>query len=100
MCSGGRVLHHLKHRLPDRRNEVLLVGYQAQGTRGRRLQEGAATVRIHGGEIPVRARVTSLSVLSAHADQQEILRWLRGFQRPSRRFSCTASPRRGTPSTE
>ncbi|MGH2605085.1 MAG: MBL fold metallo-hydrolase RNA specificity domain-containing protein, partial [Anaerolineales bacterium] len=82
MISGGRILHHLKHRLPDPRNEVLLVGYQAQGTRGRRLQEGAETVRIHGGEIPVRARVTSLSGLSAHADQQEILRWLRGFRRP------------------
>jgi metallo-beta-lactamase family protein len=82
MATGGRVLHHLKHRLPDHRNTVLLVGYQAAGTRGRTLQDGAKFVRIHGGDIPVRAHVETVTGLSAHADQNEILRWLGGFRRP------------------
>ena len=82
MATGGRVLHHLKQRLPDHRNTVLLVGYQAEGTRGRALQEGAASIKIHGEMIPVRARVETIDGLSAHADRHEILRWLRGFQRP------------------
>ena len=80
MATGGRVLHHLKQRLPDDRNTVLLVGYQAAGTRGRSLQEGAKAVRIHGGDIPVRARVETVDGLSAHADQGELLRWMRGFK--------------------
>lgn len=81
MATGGRVLHHLKHRLPDERNTVLLVGYQAAGTRGRTLQEGAKFLRIHGGDVPVRARVETVDGLSAHADQSELLRWARGFQK-------------------
>jgi metallo-beta-lactamase family protein len=86
MATGGRVLHHLKHRLPDHRNTVLLVGYQAEGTRGRALQEGARAIKIHGETIPVRARVETIDGLSAHADRNEILRWLRGFRRPP---ACT-----------
>ena len=82
MATGGRVLHHLKHRLADARNTVLLSGYQAAGTRGRQLHDGAASVRIHGDEIPVRAAVRSIDGLSAHADRNELLRWLRGFERP------------------
>lgn len=82
MATGGRVLHHLKRRLPDHRNTVLLVGYQAEGTRGRALQEGAAVLKIHGETIPVRAKVETIDGLSAHADRGEILRWLRGFRRP------------------
>jgi metallo-beta-lactamase family protein len=82
MATGGRVLHHLKQRLPDHRNTVLLVGYQAAGTRGRALQEGASAVRIHGQDVPVRARVETVDGLSAHADQGELLRWMRGFRRP------------------
>jgi metallo-beta-lactamase family protein len=82
MATGGRVLHHLKRRLPDHRNTVLLVGYQAAGTRGRALQEGARFVRIHGEDVPVRARVETVDGLSAHADQSELLRWMRGFTRP------------------
>ncbi len=85
MATGGRVLHHLKQRLPDHRNTVLLVGYQAEGTRGRALQDGAAALKIHGEMIPVRARVETIDGLSAHADRREILRWLRGFRRPPRR---------------
>ena len=84
MATGGRVLHHLAHRLPDARNTVLLVGYQAAGTRGRALQEGAKFVRIHGADVPVRARVETVDGLSAHADQTELLRWMHGFQKPPR----------------
>ena len=76
MASGGRVLHHLKLRLPDRRNTVLFVGYQANGTRGRRLIEGEPEVKIHGQMIPVKAHITQISGLSAHADAEELLMWL------------------------
>jgi metallo-beta-lactamase family protein len=82
MATGGRILHHLALRLPDTRTTVLLVGFQAEGTRGRALQEGARHVRIHGHDVKVRAQVETLDGLSAHADQSEILRWLRGFRRP------------------
>jgi metallo-beta-lactamase family protein len=84
MLSGGRVLHHLKHRLPDPRSTVLLTGYQAEGTRGRALQEGKKTIRIHGQDVPVRASIETIDGLSAHADQSEILRWLRGFDQAPR----------------
>lgn len=82
MITGGRVLHHLKRRLPDHRTTVLLVGYQAAGTRGRTLQDGARELRMHGREVPVRARIETLHGLSAHADRGEILQWLGGFERP------------------
>lgn len=82
MATGGRVLHHLKASLPDARNTVLFVGYQAAGTRGRALVDGARTVRIHGEEVPVEATVTQLETMSAHADSTEILRWLGGFRKP------------------
>lgn len=82
MITGGRILHHLQQRLPDEKNAVLLVGYQAAGTRGRALSEGAATLRMYGRDVPVRARVEAIDGLSAHADQAEILRWLSGFRRP------------------
>ncbi|MCC6163755.1 MAG: MBL fold metallo-hydrolase [Acidobacteria bacterium] len=82
MATGGRVLHHLKQILPDARNSVMFVGYQAAGTRGRTLVDGATTVRIHGEQVPVAARIVKNDQMSAHADQQEILRWLRGFTRP------------------
>ncbi len=82
MATGGRVLHHLRHRLPDPRTTVLFVGYQAAGTRGWLLKDGAKEIRIFGEEIPVRARVMVSDAYSAHADQGEILRWLGGFKRP------------------
>lgn len=84
MATGGRILHHLKRRLPDARTTVLLAGFQAAGTRGRALQDGATHVRIHGRDVPVRARIEILEGLSAHADREEILRWLGGFARAPR----------------
>ncbi|MEP6919377.1 MAG: MBL fold metallo-hydrolase, partial [Acidobacteriota bacterium] len=87
MATGGRVLHHLKAALPQARNTVLFVGYQAAGTRGRSLVDGATTVKIHGELIPVKARVAIIESMSAHADSNEILRWLGGFANPPR-LSC------------
>jgi metallo-beta-lactamase family protein len=84
MATGGRILHHMKLRLPDRRTTVLLAGFQAAGTRGRLLQEQTPEIRIHGQEIKVRARVDTLDGLSAHADQGELLQWLSGFDEPPR----------------
>ena len=76
MATGGRVLHHLAAALPDVRNTALFVGYQAAGTRGRQLVDGARDVRIHGRSIPVNAAVARIDSMSAHADRGEILRWL------------------------
>jgi metallo-beta-lactamase family protein len=85
MATGGRVLHHLKAALPDGRNTVLLVGFQAEGTRGRQLLEGASSVKIHGQWIPVKAAIGHVESMSAHADSGEILRWLGDFERPPKR---------------
>jgi metallo-beta-lactamase family protein len=82
MATGGRVLHHLRQRLPDPRTTVLLVGFQPEGTRGWSLQNGAATLRIHGEDVPVKARVASVSGFSAHADEAELSRWLATFPSP------------------
>jgi metallo-beta-lactamase family protein len=84
MATGGRVLHHLKAALPDSRNTVLFVGYQAAGTRGRQLVDGDKTVKIHGEMIPVEAQIALVESMSAHADSNEILRWLGGFTQPPR----------------
>jgi metallo-beta-lactamase family protein len=82
MATGGRILHHLKAALPNPRHTVLFVGYQAAGTRGRKLAEGADSVKIHGQLIPVAARIERIDSMSAHADADEILRWLREFTTP------------------
>jgi metallo-beta-lactamase family protein len=84
MATGGRVLHHLAHYLPDPASAVIFVGYQGAGTRGRRLQDGEKEVKIHGQMVEVNAHIESISSLSAHADAAEILRWLGGFKRPPR----------------
>jgi metallo-beta-lactamase family protein len=87
MATGGRVLHHLKSFATDPKNTILFSGYQAAGTRGRAMVQGAREIKIHGEWIPVRAVVDNLSVLSAHADSNELIRWLSGFQRePARVF--------------
>ncbi len=84
MITGGRVLHHLAQRLPDSRSSVLLVGYQAEGTGGQALQNGAKFLRIHGEQVPVRAEIVDIGQLSAHAGKSELLRWLSGIQAPPR----------------
>lgn len=84
MATGGRVLHHLARRLPDPATTVLFPGYQAAGTRGRALVDGARTLRIFGQQVTVRAHVEKLDGYSAHADQAEILRWL---------ATCPGAPR-------
>ena len=81
MATGGRVIHHLEAALPDPRNTVLFVGYQAAGTRGRQLVDGAPTVRMKGRDVSVSARIEKLDSMSAHADAGEILRWLGAFKR-------------------
>jgi metallo-beta-lactamase family protein len=82
MATGGRVLHHLARALPDARNTVLFAGFQAAGTRGRLLKDGAAFTRIHGRDVPVSARIVGMDSMSAHADVDEIFRWLKLFTRP------------------
>ena len=84
MASGGRVVHHLAHQLPDRRNCVVLTGFQADGTRGRQLAEGARQVKIHGRYVPVRAEVVVVPHFSVHADAREMLEWLARAPRPPR----------------
>jgi metallo-beta-lactamase family protein len=86
MMTGGRILHHLKFRLPDERNTILAGGFMAAGTRGRALQEGRRTIRIHGQDVPVRAALASMSGLSGHADRSELLRWLGPLPAPKRVF--------------
>jgi metallo-beta-lactamase family protein len=93
MATGGRVLHHLRRRLADPRTTVLFVGYQAAGTRGRALRDGADRVRIFGEDVPVRATILATDALSAHADQGELLRWLGGFRRaPAATFCVHGEP--------
>jgi metallo-beta-lactamase family protein len=85
MATGGRILHHLRQRLPDPKSTILFVGYQAEGTRGQHLQQGVNEIKMFGQMIPVRAKIRTIDGFSAHADQSEILRWLQGFERPPQR---------------
>ena len=79
------MLHHLKTFGPDPRCTILLSGFQAPGTRGRTLQQGAKDLKIHGDWVPINAEVAQLDMLSAHADSNELMRWLSGFKRAPRR---------------
>jgi metallo-beta-lactamase family protein len=85
MASGGRVVHHLKAFAPKPNNTILFVGFQAAGTRGAAMVEGAENIKIHGEYVPVRAEVELISNLSAHADYAEILDWLSHFESPPRK---------------
>ena len=82
MATGGRVLHHLRQRLPDHRNTIILVGFQTEGTRGRSLLDGARSVKMLGRYVPVRAEVVNVPAFSVHADQAELFDWLRTAPRP------------------
>lgn len=82
MATGGRVLHHLKALAPNPLNTLLIPGFQAGGTRGAQIIAGAPSVRIHGKDVPIRAEVVPMQTLSAHADADEIMLWLRGFKQP------------------
>jgi metallo-beta-lactamase family protein len=81
MATGGRVVHHLFAGLPDPRNTVLFVGFQAAGTRGRQMVDGARHVKIFGQHVPVHAKIEKIDGMSSHADAGEIIRWLRTFPR-------------------
>jgi metallo-beta-lactamase family protein len=84
MGTGGRIIHHFKAFCPDARNTILFSGFQAGGTRGAAMIDGAKEIKIHGEYVPIRAEVTSINSLSAHADANEILTWLRHFEHPPR----------------
>jgi metallo-beta-lactamase family protein len=83
MATGGRVVHHLRRLLPDRRNSVVLVGYQAQATRGRDLADGSTQLKMHGQYVPVRAEVAQIDGFSVHADADELLAWLAAAPEPA-----------------
>lgn len=89
MATGGRILHHLRHRLPHPQNTVLFVGFQARGSRGRRILDGEPTVKIFGEHVPVNAQVAHISSLSAHADRDELLVWMRQAEIPPKKVFVT-----------
>ena len=89
MATGGRVLFHLARFAPDPRNTILFAGYQAAGTRGAAMLAGAESIKIHGTQVPVRAEVVALDGLSAHADADELIAWMRNLERPPRRTFVT-----------
>ena len=84
--TAGRILHHLQQRLPDSQNTVVLGGYSAAGTRARLLKDGATKLKMHGQEVPVRAKITEISGLSGHAGRSELLRWLAPLSPPRLTF--------------
>jgi metallo-beta-lactamase family protein len=92
MMTGGRILHHLEQRLPDPINTIGLGGFMAAGTRGRALQDGATSLKIHGRLMPVRAVVESVSALSGHAGRSELLRWLDALPPPRHTFLTHGEP--------
>lgn len=79
MATGGRIVHHLYHRLPNENDSFIFVGFQAEGTRGRRLLEGEKTARMYGIDVPVKSKVYYIEGMSAHADQDELVEWADGF---------------------
>lgn len=89
MATGGRILHHLKVFAPDPRNTIMITGYQAAGTRGATILDGHKEVKIHGEMIPIRSEVANISELSAHADYEEILTWMKNFQSPPKKTFIT-----------
>lgn len=93
MATGGRVLHHIKHYATDARNTILFAGFQAAGTRGAAMCDGAKSVKIHGQDVPINAEVVNLHMMSAHADADQIMRWLNGFSSvPRKTFIVHGEP--------
>jgi metallo-beta-lactamase family protein len=93
MMTGGRVLHHARRFLPDKRSTIVFVGYQAAGTTGRRILDGQREVKIMGEFVPVRCHVERVGGFSAHADWKEVLRWLEGMPgQPRRAFLTHGEP--------
>ncbi len=92
MATGGRVLHHLRHLLPDSRNTVLIVGFAAEGTRARDLAEGARAIKIHGEYVPVRAEIAEADAFSAHADAADVLTWLADAPAPVTTYVVHGEP--------
>jgi metallo-beta-lactamase family protein len=92
MMTGGRIVHHLKRRLPDKKTTLVLGGYMAAGTRGRQIQDGAKTIRLHGQEIPVLAAIEKVPGLSGHADRSGLLRWLKDLPTPRKVFLTHGEP--------
>jgi metallo-beta-lactamase family protein len=86
MMTGGRILHQLEQRLPHSENTIVISGYQAEGTRGRQLADGAKYLRLYGHDVPVRAQVVNMSALSGHAGHNELIRWLAPLQPPKQTF--------------
>jgi len=92
MATGGRILHHLEHQLPQSRNSVILTGYQVAGTRGRALADGSTSVKIHGRYIPVHAEVINIRGYSAHADSEQMVGWLQESPKPRSAFVVHGEP--------
>lgn len=93
MATGGRILHHLAQRLPDAKNLILFIGFQAEGTRGFAIKNKSAAVKIFGELVPIRAEVTALEQFSDHADPPELLQWLRTFRgRPNATYLVHGDP--------
>lgn len=92
MGTGGRVIHHMKNMLPDSRNTVILVGFQAAGSRGRSLEEGKREIKIHGKWVPVHAHVVKVESFSVHADSDELISWLRNISHPKETFVVHGEP--------
>jgi len=94
MCTGGRIKHHLKHHLPNPQTTVLFIGYQAYGTPGRRIRDGAKRIRLYGESVPIRGTIVSIGGFSGHADQPQLLKWLNGFvKRPKNVFIVHGEPK-------
>jgi metallo-beta-lactamase family protein len=93
MMTGGRIIHHLYHRLQREQDTILIAGFQAEGTRGRRLLEGEKSIKMFGEEVPVKCRIEHISSMSGHADRAELFRWMGEFtDKPKMTFTIHGEP--------
>ena len=86
------MVHHLANMLPEEKNTVMLVGFQATGSRGRALAQGAKEIRIHGNYVPVRAKIVQVEIFSVHADSNELVQWLKNISTPTKVFVVHGEP--------